>query len=104
MISLASVIIVDIGVELRKKKIHLKSRGKMMTRHLGYFIQHTIKPLVDDLNKALKGCEKIKMDKRFLEIFIYELVHLEIRKLLVRSIVHIILGILFCMTVYFILV
>jgi len=67
-----------------------------MTRHLGTFIQNTIKPLLEQAERLL--------DKHMhLESIINKLIVLEILKTIVYSFMYIILGVLFCLTVYFIL-
>ncbi len=74
-----------------------------MTRHIGAFIQNTIKPLIEELDELLGKCKHLNMDKEERRKILDAFIALEIYKVGMYSMTYLILGTLFCMTVYFIL-
>jgi len=50
------------------------------TRHIGYFILHTIKPMIEELDEVLKKCEKINLRREDLELMVNHIIELEIEK------------------------
>ena len=74
-----------------------------MTRHIGAFIQNTIKPLIEELDKLLGKCEHLKFGKEELYILLNGLVRFEMDKIKLYCLVYLILGTEFCLVVYLIL-
>ena len=74
-----------------------------MISHIGSFIANTVKPLVEELDKLLGKCSNLHLTKEELNKTIENFIEFELEKTYVYCILSLILGVLFCLTVYFIL-
>ena len=74
-----------------------------MTRHFGAFIQNILKPIIEEADKVLGKCKNLHLTKKNICEIIHILLKYEIIKSVIYSITYIMLGILGCLTVYFIL-
>jgi hypothetical protein len=74
-----------------------------MTRHIGAFIQNTLKPLIEELDKILEDCKTLKFTKEEIEKIIERFVWLEFKITFLYLIGFIILGAIGCFIVYWIL-
>jgi hypothetical protein len=59
-----------------------------MTRHLGYFVAHTIKPLIEELDKVFSKCENLKFDKLYCEYILRQLIELELKKVIIYCVTY----------------
>ena len=73
------------------------------SRHIGYFIMHTIKPLIEELDKVLSKCKVLNLNKYDLQKMINRIIELEICKSLIYCFFYSFMAIMICLTVYFIL-
>lgn len=73
------------------------------THHLGGFIQNTIKPLIEEVDSILNKCKNLKLKKKEIEYLIFKSIELEIEKAKYQAVMWITLGVLGCLTTYFIL-
>ena len=73
------------------------------TRHLGYFIHHTLKPLIEEMDKIMGKCQNLKIDKYTLEYMFERLIWLEIHKALIYCGTYLIIAGALCISLYFIL-
>ncbi len=67
-----------------------------MIRSIGAFIQNTVKPLLEEVERLLSKHKNI-------EVVVHKVILLEVFKTMIYSLTYLILGVLFCLTVYFIL-
>jgi len=75
-----------------------------MTHHIGAFIQNTIKPLVEELDKLLGKCEHLKIDKKTLENIIHLATDVELTKATMNFIATIVVAICATISIYLILI
>ena len=73
------------------------------THHVGGFIQNTMKPMIEEINKVLARCENIQMTKIEVQQLLDQFVTIEIIKTFVYCITYLLLGGMLCGTIYFIL-
>ena len=74
-----------------------------MTRHIGAFVTNVLKPLIEELDKLLGKCKHLKLTKKDINSMMLDLISLEVYKTKWYCILYLVLGSLFCLTVYFIL-
>ena len=70
---------------------------------VGAFVRDTLKPLVEELDVLLGKCEHLKLSKDEIDKFLRIVIGMEYLKLRYNFWLYLILGVLFCLTVYFIL-
>lgn len=73
------------------------------THHIGGFIQNTVKPLVEELDKLLGKCEHLKITKEEITKLLNTVIVLEVFKVAAQSITWIFLGTCGFLTAYIIL-
>ena len=71
--------------------------------HIGGFILNTIKPLIEEVDKILGECKNLNIDKEERMWLLKELMYLELAKTYAQFATYMILGVVGCLTVYFIL-
>ena len=64
------------------------------TRHVGYFMLHTVKPMMEELDKILEKCNNIKIDSLTLDLMIKDVINLEIKKSIIYCITYIIISLI----------
>jgi hypothetical protein len=69
-----------------------------MTRHIGAFIQNTVKPMIEELDKVLGKCENLKIDKEELQKIFANLLVFEMFKTVVYCATYVFLGLKLCQT------
>lgn len=74
-----------------------------MTRHIGMFMQQTIKPILYELSEVLTKCKKLDITKKEMSEILSELVYVELQKTILQCTTQLVLGILFFITIYLIL-
>lgn len=74
-----------------------------MTRHIGAFIQNTVKPLVEELDKLLGKCKHLKFKRKDIELMVKVVMDYSLIKTIIHSVTYLILGAIFCRTVWLIL-
>ena len=73
------------------------------TRHIGAFIQDTVKPIIESLDELLGKCVHLKLSRRELNKMIDLFVEVELIKTFAYCITYLLITIGLCLTVYFIL-
>ena len=74
-----------------------------MTHHIGAFILNTIKPLIEELDKLLGKCKHLKLGKEDIEQMLFKVIWLELNKVRWYCLTYLALGVMLCLTMYFIL-
>ena len=74
-----------------------------MTRHLGNFILNVLKPLIEETDRMLSTCEHLRVDGDDVIIILEETIELTLKRALINAVTYIILGGMFCWSVWFIL-
>ena len=74
-----------------------------MTRHLGNFILNVLKPLIEETDKMLGKCEYLKLDDEDIVYILETTIDLTLKRALINAITYIILGGMFCWSVWMIL-
>ena len=72
-------------------------------RHVGAFIQNTLKPCIEELDKILIKCERLKVDPESLRSALFGFMELQYQKCKWKCITNLILGAMFCLVVWLIL-
>lgn len=73
------------------------------THHIGGFVQNTVKPLIEKLDEFLGECKNLHLSKEEIREMIKFTTDLEIAITMIKSVTWVILGIIGCLTTYFIL-
>lgn len=74
-----------------------------MTYHIGAFIRETVRPLINELEVLMKKLKKMGVKSDQIEVMVDYVVQLEIIKTISYCITYVIIGVFFCLTLYFIL-
>ena len=76
-----------------------------MTRHFGYFIEHTLKPLIEQVDGLFEKTQHLKgvVDKETLNELIKTLVELELSKTIIQTITTLFISLIFAGIVWKIL-
>ena len=73
-----------------------------MTRHIGVFIINTLRPLIEELDKLLGKCQYLCISRDDLYGIVRLMVELEIQKTIIKGMVSLIIGGMFCWTMWLI--
>ena len=73
------------------------------TRHLGYFILHTVKPMIEEIDKILEKCKNINLHGELIDSLILRVIELEIKKSLIYCVTYIIISIILGALCYMVL-
>lgn len=73
------------------------------SRHLGYFFIHTVKPIIEEIDKVLDKCRNIEIKGTDMKWLIEKVVMLEVNKSIIYAICYVICGGMFCLIVWLIL-
>ena len=74
-----------------------------MTRHIGMFIETTLRPVIERVDQILGKCEHLKLDKNELRKMVDLFVEVELIKSAWYGIAWIVGSVCFCLAVYFIM-
>ena len=74
-----------------------------MTRHIGVFIINTLRPLIEEIDKLLAKCLYLKLENKSVEYILKIFIDLELKKTIIRGVIHLVLGIMFCWTIWLII-
>lgn len=68
-----------------------------MIRHFAYFVEHTLSPLIQEIDKVLGKTEDLKniLDREMINKAISTLVELELSKTIIRAVVGLIISLIF---------
>jgi len=74
-----------------------------MIHHAAHFVQNTIKPVIMEFDKCLSECKELDLSPREIERWLESALGCWLAIEIVKSITFIIMGSIFCWTVYLIL-